>query len=316
MKPQLKQPIVCHGQSDPDYRAAKGLSQSAMKELLISPAHFLARYGPDAEPFFPSKAMTDGTAIHHKVLEPDTFDATYINKGEKPKEPTVPEMKALCKESGHDVPSGAKKADLELLLWPEGKPKDRRKALDADTWRMVNNAAAALRTHDIAGDWFCPGATDYRKHNEVSVYVKHENGQILKGRFDRLDTSGEVIRILDLKTTVNASPREFQRSVVNYSYDLQAAWYMNLARRAFPGRPVEFYFVALERKAPYGISVFKASDNLLHSGQVKMDRALDTYCQCEALNYWPSYEPVVHDLDLPPWAVAKETDAAHEEALI
>ena len=314
LQPQLNQPLVIHEQADPFYRSAKGLSQSAMKDLLVSPAHFLARHGPDAEPFFPTKAMTDGTAIHHRVLEPDSFDDVYANKGDKPKEPTVPELKALCKEAGHEVTSSMKKADLEALMWPKGKPTDKRILLDAETYRMVRLAADAIRTHDITGEWFCPGAPDYRKHNEVSLYVKHENGQIIKGRIDRLDTSGEVIKILDLKTTADASPRQFQRTMVNLNYDLQAAWYTNLVRRAFPGRPVEFYFVALERKAPYGISIFRASESMLLSGQRKMDKALDLYCQCEALNYWPSYEPVIHELEMPAWAAVGEEEP--EEALI
>lgn len=314
-QPQLNQPVIIHEQEDADYRAAKGLSQSAMKELLKSPAHFLARYGPDAEPFWPSKAMTDGTAIHHRVLEPATFDDAYVSKGEKPKEPTVPELKALCKESGHEVTSSMKKADLESLLWPKGKPTDKRIALDAETYRHVKLAADAIRTHDIAGGWFSPASADYRKHNEVSLYAKHENGQIIKGRFDRLEASGEVVHIYDLKTTVDADARAFQRVAVNLNYDLQAAWYVNLAQRCFPGREVDFHFVALERKAPYGINIFKATPGLLMSGQRKMDAALDLYCQCETLNYWPGYEPRIIDLEMPAWATAA-TEEQPEEALI
>ena len=81
----------------------------------------------------------------------------------------------------------------------------------------------------------------------------------------------------------------------------------DLARRCFPeARAVEFYFVALERKSPHGICVFKASEGLLANCRQKMAKALDLFAQCTELDYWPSYDPVVHELDMPAWARHEE----------
>ena len=302
-------PVLEHELPESIYRAYPALSQSSMKELLVSPAHYMARYGPDAPPFFPSAAMIMGSAIHARVLEPETFDAQFINKSDKPKDLTIPELKEMLDAQGVEYPKAAKKAELEAMAFPGGKPKDQRTSLDAETYDAVLNAAEALRCHDITGQWFCPGTRDYRKNNEVSLFVRNHMGLVLKARLDRVIFDGVTVKILDLKTTHTSSPREFQRTVANFSYDLQAAWYSDLAAKCYPdARAIEFYFCALERKAPHGISVFKASQNLIDSGRQKMTNALEQYAQCTELNYWPGYAPKVHDLDMPAWAKSGEAE--------
>jgi len=298
---------IAFHQPDPDYRRTEGLSQSAMKELLISPAHYQAAYGPNAEPRFATAAMTWGLALHARVLEPEKFDNLFYDRSSKPKEPTIADLKEMLDESGTEYPKSAKKADLENLLWPEGKKKDNRTSMDPKDFDNVIRAAEALRTHDITGDWFCPGQEKYREFNEVSLYCRNELGQTLKGRFDRMLLTDDTVTILDLKTTQDATPAGFVRSVQNFSYDLQAAWYTYLAEQCYPGRSVEFLFVAIEKKAPFGISVFRASPQLIANGQKKMARALELFAQCETLDYWPSYDPIIHDLVLPQWALHKDT---------
>jgi hypothetical protein len=303
-------PRVAFYQPDPDYRRTEGLSQSAMKELLKSPAHYMSAYGPNAEPRFATAAMTWGLALHARVLEPEKFDNLFYDRSSKAKEPTVQELKDMLDESQVEYPKSAKKADLELLLWPEGKKKDSRTSMDPNDFGNVIRAAETLRTHDITGEWFCPGNEGYREFNEVSAYIKNENGQTLKGRFDRLllDEAGKKVTILDLKTTQSAELRDFQKSCVNFSYDLQAAWYSHLAERCWPGFEVEFLFCAIEKKPPFGISVFRASENLVRNGRKKMAKALDLFAQCQALDYWPSYDPIVHDLDLPAWGLYSQEE--------
>lgn len=305
MQPQLNDPFVIYRQADRDYRKAEGISQSMLKEILVSPAHFRARYGPEAEPFFPTAAMIQGTATHALILEPEEFDRQFYNRADKPKELTVAQIKEELEAQGIEFKKTAKKPELEELLYPDGKPVEKRTSLDESVFKEVYGAADALRSHDITGEWFCPGSKDFRKFNEVSLYVKHELGMTLKGRLDRMvvDTDLHTVNIYDLKTTKSAEPSEFVRSVVNLKYDLQAAFYVFLARNCFPGFEVNFYFVALERKTPHGIGVFRASDQLLTEGMRKMDKGLTLWASCSELNYWPGYDPIVHDLALPQWAL-------------
>ena len=161
-------PVVEYQLPDGIYRAHPGISQSSMKELLVSPAHYMARYGPDAPPFFPTASMIQGTAIHCHALEPETFDDQFISKAAKPKELTIADLKEQLDAAGTEYPKSAKKAELEALLWPDGKPKDRRTVLDVETRRCAG-CIHALATHDITGQWFNPGGKEFRKWNEAAV---------------------------------------------------------------------------------------------------------------------------------------------------
>lgn len=311
--PTLGSPLICWNQPDPEYRKAEGLSQSAMKEVLRSPAHYMARYGPEAEPFIPTTSMLMGTAVHARVLEPETFDAQFCSRDQYRGEPTVAELQEHLTAEGIEFKKSAKKPELLALAYPDGVPQDPRTAFNIDDWRSVMGMADALRTHDLAGMWFCPSQQDYRKHNEVSVYSKAQTGQILKARLDRLQFgSGSRLQILDLKTSDSASPHEFKRKVSSLSYDLQAAWYTRLAQEAFPGFEVEFLFVVVERSRPHGIRVFRASESLIANGQRKMDRALEKFSQCSAINLWDGYDPEITDLELPSWAMMEEQEQCLE----
>ena len=64
--------------------------------------------------------------------------------------------------------------------------------------------------------------------------------------------------------------------------------------------------MAVEKKPPFGISVFKATDSILSNGRKKMAKALELYAQCHALDYWPGYEPMIHELQLPSWGHVKD----------
>lgn len=304
--PTLAQPIIRFLQPDPDYRRAEGHSQSQIKPLLISPAHYRAAL---AEPRFPTTNMIMGTALHALLHEPETFDGLFMDRAECAKEPTVAELQELLTAQGVAVPSKAKKADLLALAFPDGLPEDQRTSLASDDFRAVHGMAKAIQVHPIAGPWYDPEQPEYRRFCEVSIYVRNEAGQILKARIDRLvfDPERQVISVLDLKSTDKADASNFARTIANFSYDLQGAWYTRLVELAYAplvtsGWRTEFVFVAVERKAPHGVNVYRASDRLIEGGRRKMASALDLLAQCHALDYWPGYAPVVQSIDLPSWA--------------
>lgn len=304
--PDPGRPLIAWQQPDPDYRKAEGLSQSAMKEVLRSPAHYRARYGPDAEPFFPTPAMQVGTAVHALLLEPEEFERKYCSRADYQGEPTVAELQERLTADAVEFKKSAKKAELLALAYPDGLPTDSRTALGSEEWRTVHGVAEALRSHDLAGAWFDDTQPDYRKHNEVSIYAQGPTGQTLKARLDRIQDGGDRMLILDLKTTDCADPSSFARKLVGLNYDLQAAWYSRLAGEAFPDCRADFLFVAVERKPPYAVQVYRADESVITSGLRKMDRAISRYSECVALDYWPSYDPEVLPISMPRWATMPE----------
>ncbi len=293
-------------QADPDYRKHPGTSQSELKEVLRSPAHWLARYGPNAEPVFPTLAMTIGIGLHCKTLEPEAFDKSFVDRSSKPKDPTVAELRSMLDDQGVEYKKTAKKDELEALAFPDGKPVDKRTSLAPEDFRTVCGMADALRTHETAGVWFDPGQDNYRRHNEVSLYVDNwePDGSTLKARIDRLIRTETGWQILDLKSTDDARPEAFQRKAFNLGYHVQAAFYTDMVARVMDCDPVdvEFVFVTVERKAPHGISLFRAEPDLLEFGRAEYKRALIQLAHCRATGKFGAYPGMIQALSLPRWA--------------
>lgn len=292
-------------QPDFAYRKAEGVSQSELKEVLRSPAHWLARYGPDAAPTFPSNAMIIGTALHCKLLEPELFDSEFVDRSTLDKELTITQLKAALDDEGIEYKKTAKKPDLEALLYPEGKPVDKRTSLSGDDFAIVNGMAEATRSHSIAGNWFDLGRKNYRRGNELSMYAEPSAdtfGLPIKGRLDRLEKTDEGWLILDLKTTDDASPSTFQKKAFSMGYHIQAAFYTDLVKKVLETDNVEFMFCAMERRRPHGIALYRAGDDMLELGRSQYKEALRTLAYCKEKDSFPGYDAEIQELQLPGWA--------------
>ena len=106
--------------------------------------------------------------------------------------------------------------------------------------------------------------------------------------------------IVDLKTCYDARPEQFCKSALAYQYQVQAALYVDVAE-AIDGKKRDFYWVAVEKDAPYAVAVYKASDEMLEHGRQQYRKAIDLYKECAALDLWPAYSQQVQTLELPGW---------------
>jgi exodeoxyribonuclease VIII len=178
------------------YHRWRGASQSRLVMLRDkSPAHvhWAMEHPEEATP-----AMQLGAAIHVAVLEPGLFEGRYVRDIEgdgrsKAVKEARAELRANC------VPGA-------VFL----------KAADYDTCLAVRDAVAA---HPIAKA-LLDGPTE-----RSAVWRDKETGALCKARFDQL-TNG-VPALTDLKTTADASPEAFARSIYRYGYYLQAAHYLS-----------------------------------------------------------------------------------------
>lgn len=263
---------VVYFQPDGEYRRAQGQSQSHIKTILKSPAHYQAVL---KRPFTTSSVMTIGTATHCKALEGDeTFEAQFVKKPDN--------IKYTTKE-GRDWKDAQGK---KTILANDGK--DRQ-------WDSVVGMTEALRTLD----WFDPKQTDYRKFNEVSIYWE-DYGIPCKARLDRVVETPDETIVLDLKTTDSVSLDKFQTKMVELGYDFQAAWYSHAARLVY-GKPTRFIFVAIERNDPHTIDLFEATDEILMEARYKNEMALKRLKECMMKNEWPTAAPSLKMLQYPRW---------------
>ena len=280
-----------YNQSDFDYRRAPGINQSSLKKILDSPAHYQAAV---ATKLIPTPAMKMGTALHCLSLDgKKAFDGAYFDRKKEGKDLTVLEMKEALDKKGITYKASAKKPELEALLYPEGKPVDRRTGLSEDEYAAVLGMANSLEY--LA--YFDPSQPDYIKHNEVSIYWDWM-GVPCKARLDRVAIEQGLV--LDLKTTDSVEPELFLKKVVGLGYDFQAGYYAEAARVAF-GKDFKFLFAAVERRAPYSVEIYEASEEMMEEAKFKCEKALTIYAECARLDRWPNREPVIRQLDYPSW---------------
>lgn len=254
--------------SNEDYHNGDGLSSTGCKLLLRSPGHF--RYSKE-HPREQTANMLLGSVTHSLLLEPDKED--YI--------PEPPVNKRT--NAGKD----------ELAAYAAEHPNQT--LVPIETYSTAQAMAQSVLAHPIARILFANGRP------EVSRYWKDpETGLLCKTRNDWENNDHNLI--VDLKTATDASRHAFLRNVVNFSYELQNAYYLDGAA-ASGDEFVGFVFVAVENTPPHAVAIYTLPDELIHKGRMMYRKALDLYKQSLLTNEWPFYPEEIQVLDAPRWAL-------------
>ncbi len=247
-----------------EYHAIAAVSNSLISRILKSPAH--ARAYLDGATDEQTPAMAFGTAFHMAALELEKFYADYA----------LFEMDGRTKEG-----KAAKQAIIDAGQTIISKS-------DYDT---IEGMCAAIMQHPTASALLEGGEAE-----SSYIWTDHDTGLDCKCRPDSI--KGHVI--VDLKSTEDASPAGFARSVAAYGYHRQAAHYM-------AGTQAEhFYFVAVEKKAPFAVAVYELDALALDQGWREVRRALDYWNDCTTAQMFPGYQEEIVTLGLPTWAMKED----------
>jgi exodeoxyribonuclease VIII len=265
------------GTSRAAYFAIDGANFSTLKGFAKSAAH-VAEYLLHPPPSTP--AMILGTHIHAAVLEPARFDRDYVLAPKVDRRTTVGKAAWATFE--------AENAGKELL--------------DRDDFDLVLGIRDAVWAHPTAKA-LLSGAG----HCEVGAVWKHERtGLACKGMMDRIGAHGGWTWIVDLKTCEDASPAGFARSVANYAYHAQAAFYLGGCNAIAPMKR-RFTWIAVEKKPPYAVAVYEPDSIALDTGERRCEDWLDAYAECRRTDVWPGYPDDIQSIALPKWATREET---------
>src|SRR5690606_27230177 len=144
--------------------------------------------------------------------------------------------------------------------------------------------------------------------NKIEQYISWEYNDIqCKGKVDILNPNF----MADPKTCQDASPLDFSRTIWNYEYYRQAGMYLD----GYGMQTKPFYFIAVEKTAPFGVSVHKCSQDMIDYGIQEYQDLVDQYKACLNSGNWPGYEKDAFmeyfDADLPKW-VKKAEGVKHE----
>ena len=246
------------------YHAVDALSKSMMSKLLKSPAHYKAALEERQEP---SKAMQVGTAVHAAVLEPHLYQ----------------QLVAV-------IPPDVDMRTKEGKAWKE-QYKSRSIVLTTPEDLEIQGIANSVRRHPF---W----DIIHLDHKiEASIFAEdEETGLPLKAR---PDLWVEDHTLVDIKTTDDASPDAFARTVTTFGYHLQAAHYLTMTGAE------NFIFVAVERKAPYAVGIYRLDAEWVQMGEVQRRKAITILHECRAMDSWPAYPTSAVTLSCPRWALNK-----------
>lgn len=253
-----------------EYQSNPAVSRGFLVDLLRSPAH--AKHNRENRKDA-TLAMNLGTALHTKVLEPELFESQFL----------VAKIDRRT-TAGKELDAKAKADNLIVL--------------DPDDGKEIDEMVASIKAHAGAKKLLVNGKP------EVSLFSKLD-GIDIKARLDYIRNDGII---LDLKTTNDASPDSFMKSIINFDYHTQAAFYLDIASSL--GLPaIHFAFIAVEKDAPYAVGVYTLTDDFIELGRTRYKRALEIYKTCIETNKWPAYSDSIIELNPPAWAISKEKNS-------
>lgn len=274
-------PGLYPGLSRSEYEAINAINHSTLKHYGRSPAH--ARW-QEMNPSEPTAALTIGDATHAYLLEPERYAEQYA--------------------MGLDRPRRNKEDRTAWAEWEEDN--EGKISLKPSEVAAIEHMAQAVRNHPIAN-----AVLNGDGSSEVCVVWRDERtGLDCKGLVDRYGEFNGYPVIADLKTTDDASPSFWGRSVARFGYHTQAAWYWK-GFKALSDVPRRFIFIVVEKKPPHGCCLYELNADAMFEGQHLNEKRLQMYLKCKDEGKFPSYGAAVQVLRLPRYAL---THLDEEEA--
>lgn len=278
---------VIHGLDEATYHARPELSSTEARLILDSPAKY--RWKKDHPPLVaPSKKFDVGSAVHSLVLGTG-YEA-------------VPIPAEYLAANGAASTTAAKNFIAEVRAMGKIPLKEAE-------FQPIKDMAESVLANPSAGALFSQEGTA-----EVSVFATDPvTGVACRARFDFLPTQGSRrIVAVDLKSTADASPEAFEKSIANYGYDTQRAHYLDVYSWATGPMPVgmepELVFVAVEKEPPYLTAVYQLTPQWAAMGHTKAAHARALYADATQSGVWPGYPTEINFIAPPQWALYK-----HEE---
>lgn len=267
------EPGLYEGVPEASYHARiPGLvSKSALDIVDRSAAHYRAHLdGAEREA---TPALVFGKQFHCALLEPERFAIEYVEQ------PDFGDCRLKENKASRD----------KWRLANFG-----REPVDAATMARIRGMCAAVTEHPIAGKMLRGGMP------EVTLrWRDEETGLECKARADYY--VDHLAACIDVKTTEDARPEAFARSMANYRYHVQHAFYSNGFARI--GRPLKhFIFLVVEKAAPHLVALYALDADDVAVGWSAARANMDTLVEAFSTDTFPGYPTNIQSIRLPAWA--------------
>jgi len=248
----------------PEYKAF--ISSTGVRKLLKSAAHFKAHQTTESKP---TPQMLFGSAAHYHVLEPEK------------------EMVIVA-----PVARTSRKAFAEFEA---SQPKDKSIVSESEM-QQLEGMRKEMAKHSLARSLIFNGQA------EQSVFWNHTMFEDTKCKCRPDYALDDIKTIVDYKTTTDAGADSFAKAVINFGYEVQAAWYMD-GMKTVSGEDYQFVFVAQEKEPPYAIAIYLLSRDFIERGQKLINTALTTHFYARQTKKWDGYPAELKELRPPAWAI-------------
>jgi hypothetical protein len=264
--------------SNADYHDHPAYSKSDLDAAHKSGRHlFDKRNGPPRDS---TAAFNIGTVLHASALPGECVDSIAVRMPEGMKK-TTKEGKAFVAEHADKI------------------------ILNTTDAYCIDQMMASMLEHPVSGGLV---RGELAGKSEQSFFATEpETGLEIKARPDYI--LDDLSLIIDLKTTTDASPKGFQKSLVNFRYYVQAAWYLDVVELATGKRPDGFLFVAVEKQRPFSTGVYVADEEMIKIGREHAMEDLRKIAKWQAEDVYPGYSDRAEMISLPKWMLPKEDGA-------
>lgn len=272
--PETAAPCAVSGMPNEVYHGLPGISNSGLSRMIKSPAHYKYSEGGGGT------TLELGSAIHCRMLEPEVFDSQYLLL------PDVADRRSSeYKQAVKSLGQG------NVLV---GKEVTRLEG-------MVSALKSSIRYSKL-----CSKAIG----REIAFFARDpESGVLCKIKMDMLCFDEDGFFGVDLKSTADAEESAFSKSIANYGYHRQSAFYSDVFEW-YTGYPLyRFWFPAIESQRPHGVLCRHICSESSEIGRSEYRPALDLYAECLRDDYWPCYADPEDDdecaISLPDWKMAQ-----------
>lgn len=251
-----------------DYFSKPGISASFLKSCSFSAWHGWKYLH---EPFEPTAAMDFGSAVHCKLLEPQKFDSRFAVAQTKFDRRT---------KAGKEAAEAFEKEHAGKIV------------LTSDDGSRLSRIVESCLAIPIVKE----ALTTFEKEKELDL------GDF-KGKLDLVDLKNRVI--IDVKTTRDATAREFVSQSLSLRYDIQLFHYAQLLGL---GPMPTVYTIAIESDSAQ-VACYDVTDIVISKfTHNRYQKALQTaYEVLEMKACPPKFSTDIVNLTLPKWAIESES---------
>ena len=271
-------PGVYQNISFAEYCAWDAVNNSSLGSALRSGLHY--RHAQET-PRPDTEAFKFGRLAHEGRLEPAAVLDKYA---------VMPDLTRDIVVNGEPAknPKATKAYKERAAAWRE--EHDGREIVDQTEFDRLKGVLGALWSDERCREWFASMGPV-----EVSVlWNDPATGLRCKARIDKVVSDNLLV---DMKTSRDAA--DFEKTVLNYGYDRQAAFYLD-GWRAATGHFAQFAFAVVESEAPHGVRAAPVSAGVIVSGRRKYQEALQVVAALKAGSAPTGYEQP-EQFDLPAW---------------